>query len=171
VVPLARDTRGAAAVEFAMIGGLLITGLFNAVDIGRYLYQRMEVQNAAQMGVQAVWKACDTAHLPATTNCSSMSDALTAGVQSTSLGNAVSQASGSPAEAWYCVNDTGSLVFVADASSAKPADCSAANNPTATPGDYLKVQTTYTFSPLFSALSVTGALPTPLTGSSLMRLQ
>jgi Flp pilus assembly protein TadG len=168
---LARDVRGAAAVELALIGGLLIFGLFNTIDLGRYFYMRMEVQNAAQMGAQAVWKACDTTHLPATTNCSGMSNALSAGVQSTSLGSSVSQVSGSPAEGWYCVNNSDSLVLMASASSAKPADCSAASNPTATPGDYLKVQTTYAFSPVFPAFNIAAALPSPITGSSLMRLQ
>jgi Flp pilus assembly protein TadG len=168
---LARDVRGAAAVELALIGGLLIFGLFNAIDLGRYFYLRMEVENAAQMGAQAVWKACDTTHLPASTNCAGMSNALSAGVQSTSLAGSVSEASGSPAEGWYCVDNTGALVFVVAASSAKPADCSAASNATATPGDYLKVQTTYAFSPLFPAFNIAAALPTPITGSSLMRLQ
>jgi len=168
---LARDKRGLAAIEFALIGGFLIFGLFNMIDFGRYLYAKMEVQNAAQMGVQLVWNTCNTPNLPATTACANESVALTTGVQSTSLGSAVTVVSGYPTEGWYCVNGSGALVSVAAISSAKPADCTAAGVPANQPADYFVVRTTYTYAPLFTAFSVANVLPTPITSTNYMRMQ
>jgi len=68
---LFRDDGGTAAIEFAAASLLLVVGVLNAVDVGYYTYQRMEVENAAQVGSQAARKACyDTGSmLPATTKC------------------------------------------------------------------------------------------------------
>ena len=168
---LANDKRGLAAIEFALIGGTLIFGLFNMIDFGRYLYAKMEVQNAAQMGVQEVWFACNTPNLPATTACANESTSLTLGVQSTSLGTAVTVASGYPTEGWYCVNSSGALVSVAAITASKPADCSSVGVATNQPADYFVVQTTYTYAPLFTAFSVANVLPTPITATNYMRMQ
>jgi uncharacterized membrane protein len=166
---LGRDTGGLAAVEFALIGSTLIIGLFNAVDLGRYFYARMEVQNAAQMAAQAVWKNCAPPHLPASTSCTNWTTYATTGAQSTSLGASVTVATGYPAEGYWCVNGTGSIVYAA-AIGAKPANCSAQGNAAGLPGDYVQIQTSYTYAPLFPALNVTGTLPTPITATTLMRL-
>src|SRR5450759_2054672 len=95
------DQRGTSAIEFALFGGLLSLGMLNTVDISIYLYQRMEVENATQMGAQAVLQACDPTkgYLPATQNCPAFPTAITNAVTSTSLGTKVSQ-SGSPLEAY-----------------------------------------------------------------------
>jgi Flp pilus assembly protein TadG len=167
---LAADTRGAAAVEFALIAGMLIIGLFNTIDLARYLYTSMEVSNATQMAAQSVWQTCDVAHLPASTKCSGWSTAATTAAQSTSLGTAVTLATGSPSEGYYCVNGSGALVRVSDVNSA-PSDCSGVGNATAKPADYVAVSTSYTYTPLFPALNVSGTLPTPITDSTLMRMQ
>lgn len=166
---LAKDTRGLAATEFALIGGMLIIALFNAVDLGRYAFAHMEVQNGAQMAAQNIWKNCAPPNLPASTSCTSWSNYATTGAQSTSLGTSVTVVAGYPAEAYWCVNGSGTLVNAA-AIGAKPSDCSAQGNASAQPGDYVQVQTTYTFTPMFSALSVVGTLPATITGSTLMRL-
>jgi hypothetical protein len=153
-----RDARGAAAVEFAAASMLLVIGVLNAVDFGYYMYQRMEVENAAQVGVQAAWKTCyDTsAMLPATVNCSGLNDAITAAIQSTSLGTNVALMSGYPAEGYYCVGGSGTLQSVGSLSS-KPADCSAAGSAATSPGDYLQVGVTYPYAPLFPGFSLMGA--------------
>jgi Flp pilus assembly protein TadG len=152
---LSRDTRGTAAVEFALSGILLTVGLINAVDVGFYLYRRMEVENAAQVATQAAWKACSdqTSMLPATQNCSGLNNAITASLQSTSLGSAVLLASGYPTEGYYCVNSSNALQSVGSLSS-RPVDCSAAGNPSAQPGDYIQVGATYPYAPLFPGISV-----------------
>jgi Flp pilus assembly protein TadG len=147
---LRRDTRGTAAIEFAGVATLLIAGVLNATDIGYYTYQRMEVENAAEAGAQAAWKTCydQSSMLPATTNCPGLNTAITAAVQSTSLGTAVTLASGYPTEGYYCVNSSNALQSVGSLS-AKPTDCSAAGNANAVPGDYIQVGVTYDYAPLF----------------------
>ncbi len=55
-----QDRRGVAAVEFGIIASMLSIIFLNSVDLSVYMYQRMQVQNAAQMGAQAAWKACVT---------------------------------------------------------------------------------------------------------------
>jgi Flp pilus assembly protein TadG len=153
-----RDTRGVAAVEFSIAATMTIVGILNAVDVGLYEYRRMQVENAAQVGAQAAWKACyDTSSmLPATTKCTALNNAITAAIQSTSLGTAVSLSSGYPQEGYYCANSSGVLQSVGDLSN-KPANCSVAGNSSATPGDYIQVSVTYNYAPLFSNLTVMGA--------------
>jgi Flp pilus assembly protein TadG len=156
---LRRDTRGTAAIEFASASMLLIAGLLNAVDLGYYEHRRMEVENAAEVGAQAALNQCagpkiDTSRtLPATQNCSGLNTAVTAAIQSTSLGSAVSLASGYPAEGYYCVNTSNSLQSVGSLSS-KPADCSAAGNSSTSPGDYIQVGVTFNYAPLFPGVTV-----------------
>jgi Flp pilus assembly protein TadG len=84
----ARDTRGVAAIEFALGTLMLAVGLLNVADIGLYIYTRMEVDYASQMGAQAAWKTCNdqTTMLPATQNCTGLNTAITTSIQSTTLG-------------------------------------------------------------------------------------
>jgi hypothetical protein len=166
-----RDQSGVSAIEFAFVSGLLVLGLLNTIDVSIYLYQRMELENATQMGVQAVWKACDPndGHLPATTSCPGLTTAITKAVQSTSLGGRVSLGSGSPAEGYYCLNSSGALQYVSDVSN-EPADCSAAGMPSLQPSDYIQISTTFDYAPLFRVVSVAGAFQTPITKTAMMRL-
>jgi len=167
-----RDARGTSAIEFAGSAMFLIAGLLNAVDLGYYEYRRMEVENAAQVGAQIVWKTCydQTSMLPATQNCSGLNAAITSAIQSTSLGTAVSLTSGYPAEGYYCVNASGALQSVGSLSS-KPADCSAAGNANALPGDYIQVGVTFSYAPLFPGVTVMSAWGvTSINMTSWMRL-
>jgi Flp pilus assembly protein TadG len=166
----ARETRGVAAIEFAAFAGFLSIALLNVVDLGRFLYQRMQVENAVEMGAMAAFRTCGINEVPATTKCSGLNSAISAAISSTSLGSSVSLASGSPSEGYYCVSGSGSLVYVSDVSSA-PADCSSVGNAGAKPGDYLRVDVTYTFSPLFTGVSIGGLLPRTLTRTSYIRLK
>ncbi len=166
------DDRAVAAVEFSLVASFLVIGLLNAVDVGRYIYQRLNVENAAQAGAQAAWHTCyDTSSmLPATQKCSGLNAAITAAIQSTSLGTAVSLASGSPTEGYYCVNSSGTLQAVGSLSS-KPSDCSAAGNSAASPGDYIQVGLTYSYAPLFPGVSVMSAAGiSTITMTSWMRM-
>lgn len=153
------DARGLAGIEFAFSGLLLALGLLNAVDVGYYIYRRMEVENAAEVGAQAAWKTCSdqSSMLPATLNCPGMNTAITSAIQTTSLGTAVSLASGYPNEGYYCVDSSNVLQPVGSLSS-KPANCAAVGNAAGSPGDYLQVQVTCQYQPLFPGLSVMGAL-------------
>ncbi len=169
---LARNAQGTAAIEFAGAGILLVGGLLNAVDLGLYEYQRMEVENAAQVGAQAAWKTCNdvSSMLPATQKCTGLNAAITTAIQSTSLGNAVSLVPGYPTEGYYCANGSGMLQPVGDLSS-KPADCTAAGNSSATPGDYIQVGVSFNYAPLFPGVTVMSAWGiTSITKTTWMRM-
>lgn len=163
------DQRGVAAIEFGLFAIFLATALANVADVSIYVYQRMQVENATQVAVQAAWKACDLSHLPATTNCPGLTNAMQSALQSTSLGTGVSMESGSPSEGYYCVNSSKALQYVSDVSS-KPADCTAAGMPNLQPGDYIQVQTTFAYVSLFGSLSVASTFPTPIIRTAILRL-
>jgi Flp pilus assembly protein TadG len=163
------DQRGVAAIEFGFFAVFLSLALVNVTDVSIYIYQRMQVENATQVAAQAAWKACDLPQLPATTNCSGLTTAVQNALGSTSLGTRVSLVSGSPSEGYYCVNSLNALQYVSNVSS-KPADCTAAGMPSLKPGDYIQVQTTFPYAPLFPGLSVTGTFATPINRTAIMRL-
>jgi Flp pilus assembly protein TadG len=163
------DCRALAAIEFALIAGFLAIGALNVADISAFLFDRTQVENAAEMGVQAAWAACDLNHIPATTKCSGWTTTVATAVHSTALGTSVSVASGYPTEGYYCVNSSGALQYMSDTSS-KPTDCSGAGVASNAPGDYVKVQVTYSYSPMFSGITVAGTFPTTITETSWMRL-
>jgi Flp pilus assembly protein TadG len=162
------DQRGVAAIEFGIFAILLSAALANVTDVSIYVYQKMQVENATEVAVQAALKTCSTS-LPATTNCPSLMTAMQNALQSTSLGNAVALQSGSPAEGYYCINTLGALQYVSAVSS-KPADCTAAGMPALQPGDYIQVSTTFTYRSLFPGLSVANLFPTPINRTAIMRL-
>jgi len=168
---LLSEETGTAAIEFALVVGVLSYSLLNCVDVARYFFMRTALENATQMAAQVGWQKCDSSKVPATTNCTGFSTAVTTSLQSSQLGAAVTQAVGSPSENWYCVNSSGALVSVAAINTTKPSDCSSVGNASATPGDYIKISTTYAFTPMFPGTVVAGLLPTTLTSSTMMRLQ
>ncbi len=140
--------RGVAGIEFAIVGPLLALGLLNAVDVGYYAYEGMEVWNAAEVGAQAARTNCNnltTTLLPATVNCPALNATITTAIQSTSLGTKVTLVSGYPAEAYYCVNASNALILQGPVSS-PPTACSSGISP----GDFLQVDVTYPYTPLFS---------------------
>ena len=166
---LRKDNRGLAAIEFALIAGFLSVAVLNVADIAVFLFDELQVNNATQMGVQAAWATCDLNHVPATLKCPNMNNAVTTAIRSTSLGNAVSFQAGSPSEGWYCVNSGGTLQYMADYAN-PPNDCTAAGVPTTEPADYVKVQTTYDYSPIFPGLSVASVFPAHILSTSYVRL-
>ena len=164
-----RSSRGVAALEMAVVTPVLLLLLANAYDLGVYGYRSLQVKSAAQMGAQAAWVKCDEGKLPATLYCPSLNAVVTAAIQSTTLGNKVTL-SGTPSEAYYCVDSAGSLQQVSDVSN-KPTNCSAVGQPAQTPGDYIQIQVTCPYVPMFSKLSVSKLLPANLTASARMRLK
>jgi Flp pilus assembly protein TadG len=163
-----KDQRGVAAIEFGVFALLLSVSLANVTDVSIYIYQRMQVENATEVAAQAALKTCST-KLPATTNCPALLTVMQNALQSTSLGTSVTFVTGSPTEGYYCINTSSALQYVSDVSS-KPADCTAAGMPALQPGDYLQVQTTFTYQTLFGNLSVARAFPTPINRIAMMRL-
>jgi Flp pilus assembly protein TadG len=162
------DRRGVAAIEFGIFAVFLAAALANVTDVSIYIYQRMQVENATQVAAQAALQTC-AAKLPATTNCSSLLTAMQNALHSTSLGTAVTLQTGSPTEGYYCINALNALQYVSDVSS-KPADCTAAGMPALQPGDYIQVETTFTYQSLFPGLSVASTFPSPINLTAMLRL-
>ena len=182
-----RETHGAAAVEMALVTALLAYPVLNVADIGMYAYQSMQVANAAQAGARAAWSQCnDSTMWPATANCGSSGANLTAavsgaaGIQSTTLGSKVTLASGYPTEGYYCATTTNALTLApgpavsAGSTPTKSNDCSGVANAalaTATPGDYVSVSVTFTYTPLFTGVvTVASLLPSPITSTAWQRM-
>jgi Flp pilus assembly pilin Flp len=163
------DRRGVAAIEFAFIAGFLCLAVLNVTDTGIYIVKRMHVENAAQMGTMAALSACDPTLVPATVNCAGLNAAVTAAIQSTSLGTAVTLSGGAVSEGYYCLNASNLLQYMSGVSS-RPTDCSAAGMAALQPSDYLRVQVTYTYAPLFAGISVAGQFSTPIVKFAMVRM-
>lgn len=167
-VLLRKDHRGVAAVEFAIMAPVALLVLLNVYDISSYIWQRMAVQSAAQTAVQAIWRTCDPAHVPATTSCSTLTSFVTTAIQSTAVGNRITLV-GTP-EGYYCVNLANVLQYMSNVSQ-KPFNCTLAGTPTLKPGDYIQVQVQFSYTPLFAGSYAANLLTTPITASAWMRLQ
>jgi len=163
------DQNGAAAVEFALVLSLLIVPILNIVDFAYYGWCRMQVDNAAQMATQAAWKTCTPpTFLPATSNCTGLGTAVSNAAGSTSLQGAITVTS--TTENYYCVNSSNALVTVGTFPGTKPSDCSSVGSASDTVGDYVKITVSYTYAPLFPAVSIASALASPITRTAWMRL-
>jgi Flp pilus assembly protein TadG len=169
---LLKNCEGAAAAEMALIlPGIAFIAL-NVVDLSIYVYEKMQLDLAAQEAVGAARVLCDTfAKLPAKTNCgSTLLDTMSTAAQSTSLGSAVTITGTS--EVYNCADASGNFVQVADYTGTPPATCSAAvSGSTSAPGDYISATVTYAFAPLFPGASVASVLTTPMTRTAWLRLK
>jgi hypothetical protein len=161
------DQRGLAAVKFGLFAIFLSVTVSNVTD-------DLDLPANAggertQVAVRAAWKACDLPKLPATTNCHGLATAIQNAMTSTSLGARISLVSGSPSEGYYSVNSSNALQYVSSVS-AKSADCTAAGMPSLKPGDYIQVQTTFAYTPLFPGVSVASGFVTPISRTAIVRL-
>jgi Flp pilus assembly protein TadG len=173
------DCRGVAAIEFAFIAGFLSIAVVNVSDISIYIYQRMEVENAAQIGTMSAVKTCiplSTAQqtqppaLPATLNCAGLNAAVTAAIQSTSLGNKIALSGTGISEGYYCVNSSNTLQKVELVSNPPPPDCSKAGMASLQPADYLMVSVAFNYAPLFGGISVAGLFANPINKTAMVRM-
>jgi Flp pilus assembly protein TadG len=174
-----RDTRGVAATEFVIWLAVLVVPILSAVDIGAYAFQTMQVQLAAQAGAQAAWHACDETlgAVPATKNCPSLLTTITTAAQTTTLGSSVTVASSGVVEGYYCANGSNALVLVGTTGTiASPLTTTVPNcksvtaTNTGNAGDYIQVTTSYTYTPIFSGLSIASLLGSTITQTAWMRL-
>lgn len=163
-----RDVRGAVAAEMALVSLLLVGLLAQGLDFGWYVYCTMQVKMAAQAAVAQAASSCTTAaQLPATTNCAGVTAAMTSAAQQVSLGAKISMAA--PTEGYYCNNTAAANALTSKgAIGSKPTDCSPYSADT--PADFISVQTSYTFKPLFPGLSAMSAFAGPITAQAWMRL-
>jgi hypothetical protein len=97
-----------------------------------------------------------------------MSSAVTTAAQSTSLGTGVTVTS--TTENYYCLNNSNVLVTVGTYPGTKPGDCSSVGSASDTPGEYVKVTVSYTYTPLFPAVSIASVLASPIVRTAWMRL-
>ncbi|GLR85113.1 TadE/TadG family type IV pilus assembly protein [Bradyrhizobium iriomotense] len=75
----ARDTRGAAAIEFGIMVPLLSLMVVSVADIGLAVYRKMQVEEAAQAGAQyAIARGFDTSGISSAVTSATNSTAITA---------------------------------------------------------------------------------------------
>ncbi len=160
-----RDQRGAVTVETALVAGMLVYILLNAVDLGRYLYLRTQVENATQAGAHAVWKTCDPTKLPLQTKCNP--DAVTAVINvASSFVSNVEERNVSLTDGYFCSDTSGALHAVSNPLSL-PSDCQTGISA----GYYVQTRITYSYVPLFGNLTVAGLFTSSISTTSHMRLQ
>ena len=171
-----RERRGAAAVEFALTLGLFTIALPSVVDLGIYAYDTMQVQNSAQMGVQAAWASCNRVPVTDSSVCPNASSALTAAVAKTALGSAVTTTTSSVSEGYYCLS-SGALSQVGNLGTFASGNDLASKNsgvPTCSdgsgPGEYIKATVSYAYTPVFANASVGSLLGTSIQSTAWMRL-
>lgn len=168
------ETRGAASAELVLIISLLTIPMMSLVDIGVYVFERMQVQNGAQMAAQSLWATCPTnAYWPVSQFCSAGQSNATAGAQQTSLGTGVTVSS--ITDGYYCMDSTGTpqaIGSTGDYSSPltnnKPASCGAGTWESTAPAEYVTVTVSYTYTPAFGSVSVGGILNSSMSESAMI---
>jgi Flp pilus assembly protein TadG len=175
------ETRGSAAVEFVLWLGLLIVPILSVVDVGAYVFQKMQLQIASQAAVQFIWHTCDPnlGGVPAFQKCSALTFAdITTSAQSTTLGSDITVTE--VKEGGACTKTNSTLTWVGTPSSATPAaqtwsaptipaTCTGTGS-TTPPGDYVSATVSYPYKPIFKGLSVGSLLTTPITHTAILRL-
>lgn len=157
--------RGAAAAEFAIWAVILVPAVVNAVDVGFYAWDKTQVSNAAQAGVQAAFAAwANCASATSTSGCTGFSTQVSRAITNSSfIGGSVSQGTASASEGYYCADvSTGALVSNGTSSS-----CSTG----AIAGYYFPLKVTFTYTPLFRGATVTSLLNTTMSQESWIRLK
>jgi len=174
-----RDTRGGAAAELVLWLTLLIVPIMSVMDIGFYVFQRMQVELAAQAAVQAIRKECYDSIPPITGTCDNIATVATTAAQSTLLASSVAVSSGYPTEGYYCVSASNTLVLVGTSGAVgspptkpDPFECSSVTvGNTSSPSVYTRVGVTYTYTPVFAGISVASLLPSPIVSTAWLRLE
>ena len=159
------DQRGSIAIEFALIAGFLVFLLLNGMELGRYIYLRSQLENATQAGGHAVWKACDPTKLPIATKCSPEGKTAVKTVVSSMFGT-VDDDDITLTEGYFCTSADGVLHAVTNPASL-PSVCQTG----IVAGDYVQVQITYSYAPLFANLTLGRLFGTSISTTSYMRLQ
>jgi hypothetical protein len=153
------ETSGAAAAEFVIWVALLALPLMSVFDLALYAFQKMEVQNSAQMAVQSAFNTCGQKYAkPIFDSCNKANSqanagtaAVTAGAGSTSLQSGVSVT-----DKTECLDGV--------VKSGTQTSC-----PTNS-GDYLGVTVSFSFSPMFNVPAITSVLTNPIVSTYWMRM-
>jgi Flp pilus assembly protein TadG len=121
------DCQGVAAIEFAIVGPMLVVMMICTVDLGTGIFRRMQVQNAAQAG--AIYAALHGF------TASSISTAVTSATNFSGI-------SASPAPATFCGCASGNAISTISCSST----CTGGGSP----GTYVTVSAQATYTPILS---------------------
>jgi Flp pilus assembly protein TadG len=140
-----RCTRGAAAIEFALVVPVLLILLLGLIEMGVVFMHQVQVETAAQAGIARAEQ--DGFDIPSIETAVTGSTALTA-----------IQALPAPTESCGCVSGT---TIVA-------ASCGSTCTGGITPGTYVTVHTQTTYTPLFGLIYTA---PFTLTGKAVSRIQ
>jgi Flp pilus assembly protein TadG len=119
------DRRGGSAVELALCLPLVVLPLLSAIDLGLYMYSRIQVEFASQAAVGAVQRACQFTNVPVTddSKCTAairggkaLSSVINTAVQSTTLGDKITVDNSCSAggdcwdiESFYCLDGANKL--------------------------------------------------------------
>ena len=163
-------------MEFVLWLSLLIVPILSVVDVGAYVFQKMQLQIASQAAVQFIWHTCDPnlGGVPAFQKCNALTLAdITTSAQSTTLGTDITVTE--VKEGGACTKTDSTLTWVGTPSTAVgtaptiPATCAGTGSTTA-PGDYVSATVSYPYKPIFKGLSVGSLLTTPITYTAILRL-
>ena len=163
------DARGVAAVEMALVGGVLSVAMLNAVEVGRYAYLATQVSAATQAGAHAAIVGCSPTETPVTINCPEVNGEILTAIQGSSLGDQVTLHE-AISERWYCLTESGTLQDMA-AANARPANCADAGDASQAPALYVRVRTEYTYEPLFPGLTIAEMFAGEIVRTAWMRLR
>jgi len=163
-----RQQRGAAAAEVAIWAVILAPVIANVADVAFYAYDKMQVANAAQAGVQAgyaAWASCTSA--ASTSQCLGFSTAVSNAITHSSLiggiSGSISQGTASGTEQYYCASvSTGQLT-----ANGTSAACSTG----ASAGYYYPLKVTFTYKPIVRGATITSLFNTTISQESWIRLQ
>jgi Flp pilus assembly protein TadG len=158
------NQRGAAAIELALWAGILVIPILSVVDIGFYQYQKAELETATDAAGQALFNACDPVKLPVTLRCTGYSTVINNAMSAaTSLGGSVTATA--TTEGYYCMNGT-ALQATGGALANGPTTCSNG----AASADYVQITGSYSYSPVFTGITVASLLTTPITKTIWVRM-
>jgi len=171
------NRRGSAAIEFALVLGMLTIPLMSVIDLGMYTYDKMQVRSAAQVAAQSVWASCgSSSNWPVTRYCTSWQSGINTSAQLTSLATNVTVTS--VVDGYYCVNGSGILTaigstgtFASPLTATAPTSCGSGTWETTTPYEFVTVTVSYTYAPVFGGISVASLLPTSMTATSTMQVK
>lgn len=166
----AADQRGAAAIEMALIGGILSMAMINVVEVWRYAHSATQVAAASQAGAHAALVKCRPTETPVTINCPTVTNFVTTAVEGGTLGANV-RLKGAIAEGWYCINpETQALTYIAPPQD-KPSNCADGGDPSERPSLYVRVEATYAYQPIFPGLTVVQNFTPTIDRAAWMRLR
>ena len=173
----AREVKGAAAAEFTLVAVMFAFILVNVGDLGVYVYDKMQVESAAQAAAESLWAQCSPATGGApdvTDNCKNAATFVTNSAQQTSLTTGVTAAIAStPGEGWYCASKNASSTLTRSAAliSSAQAVCSTTVPGNASQeGDYVPITASYTYTPIFPHATVTSLLSSTITQTVWIRV-